>query len=406
MLIFAASFLIVLTLFGVAVGRYPWLRMNRATIALTGAVLLIVIGAITLEQALDALDLNTLALLFAMMIINVNLRLAGFFQIVARWVVSRAHSPRLLLAWIILASGVLSALFLNDTIVLMFTPLVLEIVLALKRNPIPYLVGLVSAANIGSAATITGNPQNMLIGMSSQIPFLRFTSVLAPISIAGLLVAWLALVWIYRGEFKPQKLTLSAEISDRVYRPLLQKSLIATALMVFAFVFGAPIPLAALAAAAMLLITRRLKPQRVFREVDWSLLIFFSGLFVVTESIKTTGISAWLFALAGPVAERGVAALALVATVLSNLVSNVPAVMLFRPLIPNFSQPEQAWLTLAMSTTLAGNLTLLGSVANLIVAETARERGVELSFMEYLKSGPLITLVTLIIGIGWLTFIL
>jgi len=173
--------------------------MNRATIALVGAVVLIVMGAISLEGAYQALDLNTLALLFAMMVINVNLRLAGFFQVVGRRVVRWAHSPRQLLALVIGVSGLLSALFLNDTIVLMFTPLVLEIVLALRRNPIPYLVGLVAAANIGSAATITGNPQNMLIGAASGIPYISFVEYLkagVPITLLSLGVGIVWLTWV------------------------------------------------------------------------------------------------------------------------------------------------------------------------------------------------------------------
>lgn len=396
---------IVITLIGVAVGRYPWLRMNRATIALVGAVVLIAIGAISLEQAYAALDLNTLTLLFAMMVLNINLRLAGFFYRVSIQVVKWARSPRLLLGLIVFVSGILSALFLNDTIVLMFTPLVLEIVVALRRNPIPYLIGLVAAANIGSAATIIGNPQNMIIGIASGIPFVTFTGHLLPVSLAGLVVAWSVLVIVYRQEFAPGQRLETVTLPQRSYRPLFIKSMAATALMVLAFIVGTPIPLAALAAAALLLFTRRLKPARVFREMDWSLLVFFSGLFIVTGAIETTGLTGVLFQVAQPIAERGVAALTGVSVVLSNLVSNVPAVLLFRPLIPHFADPQKAWLTLAMATTLAGNLTLLGSVANLIVAETARNRGVHLSFGEYLKAGVPITLLTLVIGIVWLTLL-
>ena len=394
--------IVIVTLVGVAVGRYPWLRMNRATIALVGATLLIIVGAISLDQAYEALDLNTLVLLFAMMILNVNLRLAGFFQLVASRIVRLASSPRQLLAWLILVSGVLSAVFLNDTIVLMFTPLVLEITTTLKRNPVPYLVGLVSAANIGSTATITGNPQNMLIGISSQIPFIAFSQYLAPVGLVGLGIAWIVLVLVYREEFSSGQKLQEVQLTPRLYPPLLQKGLLAALLMIVAFVAGAPIPLAALTAAGLLLITRRLNPRRIFQEIDFSLLVFFSSLFIVTGAIETSGLSQGLFEWMQPVAESGVASLTAVAVVLSNLVSNVPAVMLFRPFIPAFPDPHQAWLTLAMATTLAGNLTLLGSVANLIVAESARNRGVRLSFVEYLKSGTPITLITLVIGVLWL----
>ncbi len=399
-----ASAIIVLTLIGVAVGRYPRLRMNRATIALVGATLLIVTDAISLDQAYASLDMNTLVLLFAMMVINVNLRLAGFFRLVGSEVIRLARTPRQLLALIVAASGVLSALFLNDTIVLMLTPLVLELALALRRNPIPYLIGLVTAANIGSAATIVGNPQNMIIGVASQIPFAAFVARLAPVSLIGLVLAWGVLVFVYRREITgtpfPDDISLPWE---PIYRPLLRKSLIAVGLMLIAFLAGVPVALAALAAASLLLVTRRIKPQRVFNEVDFSLLVFFSGLFIVTGAIEHIGLSEQLFAIGRPLAGHGVLALSVVAAVLSNLVSNVPAVLLFRAFIPQLPDPHEAWLTLAMATTFAGNLTLLGSVANLIVAEIAKARGVHLGFGEYLKSGALITLLSLAWGVAWLS---
>src|SRR5262245_34146704 len=390
-----ALLIIIITIIGVAVGRYPWLHMNRATIALVGATILIIIGALSLEQAYAALDMDTLILLFAMMIINVNLRLAGFFRLVRNKVIYWARSPRQLLALIIVMAGVLSALFLNDTIVLVFTPFVIEIVTALKRNPIPYLIGLVTAANIGSVATIIGNPQNMLIGISSQMPFPVFSGYLLPVALLGLALAWFIIVLVYRVEFSGEPFTTFPQFRNRPYRPLLYKSMIATGLMMLAFLLGASIPLAALGAACILLITRRLKPERVFREIDWALLVFFSALFVVTGAIEAIGASGQLFAWAQPLAERRVLSLTVVSVVLSNLISNVPAVLLFRPVVPQFPNPQQSWLTLAMATSLAGNLTLLGSVANLIVAETAKRSGIHLSFGEYLKAGVPITLATI-----------
>jgi Na+/H+ antiporter NhaD/arsenite permease-like protein len=398
--------LIVATIVGVAVGRYPFLRMNRATIALTGATALIVLGALTLEEAYDALDLDTLTLLFAMMILNVNLRRAGFFGVVGNWVVQYAHSTRQLLALIIVASGVLSAVFLNDTIVLVFTPLVLDICATVNRRPIPYLVALVTAANIGSAATITGNPQNMIIGVASGIPFAQFTGYLGPVALAGLAVIWLVIVLVYRQEFAAVQLNKAAMVEVKTEPPLLRKSLIATGIMVVGLVLGMPIPLAALAAAAMLLISRRIEPEGVFREVDWSLLVFFAALFIVTGALETLGVSEQLFAVMQPIAEQGIVALTATGVVLSNLISNVPAVLLFRPFVPSFPAPVQTWLTLAMATTFAGNLTLLGSVANLIVAEIARRRGVELSFGEYLRAGVPITILSLALGVIWLAQIL
>lgn len=397
-----AGTIVAATLVGVAIGRVPRLRMNRATIALAGATALCALGAMTLRNAYAALDVDTIVLLFAMMIINVNLRLAGVFRVAGRLVVGRARSPRQLLALVIAVSGVLSALFLNDTIVLMFTPLVLEIVLALRRNPVPYLVGLVAGANIGSTATITGNPQNMIIGVASGISYRSFTAALAPVALAGLVFAWLVLVAVYRCEFARGRFDPVDLPPARPFRPLFAKATIATGAMLVAFIGGVPVPLAALAAAVLLLVTRRVKPERVFREIDWSLLVFFAALFVVTGALETTGLSRRMFDAARPAVEGGTAALAGLAVVLSNLVSNVPAVMLFRPVVPELADPPRAWLTLAMATTLAGNLTLLGSVANLIVAESARARGVELGFVEYLKAGVPITVLTLLAGIAWM----
>ena len=400
--------IIIATIVGVAVGRYPFLRMNRATIALVGATALILLGAIPLEAAYASLDMDTLVLLFGMMILNTNLRMAGFFGLVGGRVVAWAKTPRQLLALVILASGVLSAIFLNDTIVLVFTPLALEICRHLRRNPIPYLLAVATAANIGSVATITGNPQNMIIGIASGIPFLTFTGYLAPVALLGMGISYAVIVLLYRADFAREHFPAQeigyVESQDAIQWPLLRKGMLATGLMLVAFVAGMPVPLAALAAAALLLITRRVHPEDVFREVDWSLLVFFSGLFIVTGALETLGISGALFVAVQPIAAGGIAALTAVSVVLSNLISNVPAVLLFRPFVPSLPHPEQTWLVLAMATTLAGNLTLLGSVANLIVAESARRQGVHLSFGAYLRVGVPVTLLSLLVGLLWLTF--
>jgi Na+/H+ antiporter NhaD/arsenite permease-like protein len=398
----ATAVIVAVTLVGVAIGRWPWLRMNRATIALVGATVLIALGVISLEEAFRAVDWNTIVLLFAMMVLNVNLRIAGFFHRVISSVARLARTPRRLLALVITVSGVLSAIFLNDTIALMMTPLVLELALSLRRNPLPYLVALVTAANVGSVAAITGNPQNMLVGISSGISFVQFTAALAPIAIVGLMIIWLVMIAVYRAEFAPAALAYELPLPGDEDVPLLRKAMFATGLMLLALVAGAPIPLAALVAAALLLISRRREPERVFEEIDWGLLVFFASLFVVTGAIETSGLGRDLFAWLRPWADGGPAKLTAVSLVLSNVVSNVPAVMLFRPVVPTLADPHTAWLTLAMATTLAGNLTLLGSVANLIVAEIAKRRGVQLSFVEYLKAGTPIALLTLLAGVLWL----
>lgn len=402
---YLTSVLVTITLVGVAVGRYPALKMNRATIALVGATALVALGGLSLQDAYAAIDWNTIVLLFGMMILNVNLRMAGFFRLVTSRVVTFARTPRHLLAWIIGVAGVFSAIFLNDTIVLVFTPLVLDVTLALRRNPLPYLVALVTAANIGSVGTIIGNPQNMLVGIASGIHFLDFTLALAPIGIAGLVVAWVVLVVVYRSEFRTgQRLeNVNLHLGEERRLPLLRKSILASLVLLGSLLAGVDVPLAAAIAGSLLLITRRTEPEKVFQDIDWGLLVFFSSLFVVTGAIQASGLGTQLFAWMAPAADGGPLPLTAVAVVLSNLVSNVPAVLLFRPVVPALGDPHKAWLTLAMATTLAGNLTLMGSMANLIVAEIARKRGVHLSFGEYLKAGTAIAVLTLAIGILWLS---
>src|SRR5579859_4546545 len=194
--------LVLLIYAGIAYGRVPHLHMNRTMITLVGAAALLAVRAINEQQAFAAIDLGTIMLLFAMMVINVNLRLAGFFDLVGNRVLELARSPRMLLLLVIVASGTLSALFLNDPVCLLFTPLVIDVTKRAERDPIPYLIGLATAANIGSTATITGNPQNLIIGQASHIPYLTFLEALAPVALIGLLICWLVIVLIFPKEFR------------------------------------------------------------------------------------------------------------------------------------------------------------------------------------------------------------
>lgn len=394
--------IVVMTYAAIAIGKVPRLRMNRATLALVGAAALVAVGSLTQEQAFDAIDLGTLVLLGAMMVININLRLSGFFGLVTLRVVQVARTPRVLLALIIVAAGVLSAIFLNDTICLMMTPLVVELTLRLKRSPIPYLIGLATATNVGSVATITGNPQNIVIGQASGIPYVTFLAYLAPVALLGMAVCWVVIVVLFRQEFRG---TLPVVEFPPVYTytPLMKRSLLVVGGLMIAFLLGAPVATAAAVAAGLLLVSR-VRPTKLLA-IDWGLLAFFAGLFVVTGAIEVSGISEALFTTFSPVIHGGVASLTAVTVVLSNVVSNVPAVLLLRPEIAAMPNAQLGWLTLAMASTLAGNLTLLGSAANLIVAELAAERGVRLDFMTYLRAGVPITLVTLVIGVVWLTLV-
>jgi len=396
--------IILLTILGVALGSYPVLRMNRTTIAMVGATSLIVIGAISLENAIQAIDFDTIILLFSIMVININFMLSGFFNLITSQILILAKTPQRLLALVIFVSGLLSALFLNDTIVLVFTPIVLNITTVLKRNPLPYLMALATAANVGSAATIIGNPQNILIGTASKIPFTDFALALAPVSIVGMAIIWMVISFIYKKEFKKTTFEKLPDEKIRLLRPLLYKSVAAAIIMLGSFILGFSMPVAALGAASLLLITRRVKPERVFREIDWSLLVFFIGLFIVTKTLDYIGVSQILKGLMTLNTGNEIVDLTIISVILSNLISNVPAVLVLRPVVETFVNPQMAWLTMAMATTFAGNLTLLGSVANLIVAESAKKGGVKLTFAEYLKAGIPITILTTIFGVLFLIF--
>ncbi len=394
---------IVLAIYAaIAIGQVPGLRMNRATIALAGAALLMAVGAISEHDALAAVDIGTILLLGAMMIINVNLRMAGFFRFVGSRTLRIARTPRTLLALVIFSSGLLSALFLNDTICLMLTPLLVDITIRLKRNPLPYLVGLGAATNVGSVATITGNPQNIIIGQSSGIPYVTFLAYLGPVALIGLVITWIVIMLVYPTEFRGR--LIEAELSPpHPYKPLLARTLLVVGLLLLAFLLGAPIVTAAFVASGALLISR-VRPQKLLA-LDWDLLAFFLGLFIVTGAIEVSGLSEQLFTATAPLLRGGVGALSLTTAVLSNVVSNVPAVLLLRPEIASFNNPQQAWLTLAMASTLAGNFTLLGSAATLIVAELARANGARLGFMDFLRAGVPITILTLLVGIVWLSLV-
>jgi len=394
--------IVLVTYTGIAVGHVPGLRMNRATMALAAAAILIALGILSEEEAIGSLDVGTILLLGSMMVINNNLRLAGFFDLVGYYVLRVAHTPRVLLALVIAAAGVLSAFFLNDTICVLFTPLVVELLLRLKRDPVPYLIGLATATNVGSTATITGNPQNLIIGHSSGISYLTFLLHLAPVALLGLAVCWIVIVLVFRQEFRSALNPVDME-PPHIYKPLLWRTLGVVGGLMIAFVVGLPIVSAASVAAGLLLVSR-LRPDKLLA-IDWSLLAFFGGLFVVTGALETSGLSEDLFAAIRPLIRGGIAPLTAISALLSNLISNVPTVLLLRSQIGALPNPQQAWLVLAMSSTLAGNLTLLGSAANLIVAEIAAQRGVKLSFGAYLKAGVPITVLTTAIGSGWLMLV-
>ena len=357
-----------------------------------------------MHDAARAVDYETIVLLFGMMVVVSYLRLAGFFTLATDQIAARCSGPHLLLAVIIVLSGVLSAFLVNDVVCVALTPLVLHLCRRLRRPPIPYLIGLATASNIGSVATITGNPQNIIIGSLSRIGYLRFATRLAPIALAGLIVDFVVVALVYRkvlSQAAREPVPMYEASRTRIHRPLLIKSILVTLATVGFFFAGQPIALVALVAAGVLLLGR-VRPEKVFRSVDWPLLVMFAGLFVVVSAFETNVVQTWGIDRWDGLLQSPVVLVSALSVFLSNLVSNVPAVLLFKPLMAVMPQQELAWLALAMSSTLAGNLTILGSVANLIVVENARRAGTELSFLEYLKVGVPLTVLTTLIGVGWL----
>jgi Na+/H+ antiporter NhaD/arsenite permease-like protein len=386
-----------------ALGRLPGLRVDRTGAAIIGASLMVGVNALTLDEAYRAINFDTIILLFGMMIVVANLQISGFFSLVAERVVEHTHRPLMLLSAIVLVAGIFSAFFVNDTMCLVLTPLVLEITTALKRNPVPYLLAVAMGANIGSAATITGNPQNMMIGSFSGIPYRNFLACLSPPSAAGLLLTVVLIALIYRSEFVSAS---SVEVEKRVvkvHRGLMWKSILASAAMIAFFFAGWPVPKVAIVAGAVLLITRRVNPEKVYRRIDWSLLVMFAGLFIVVAGIEKTSLEQDLTALAGRSHLENTFLLSGFSALLSNLVSNAPAVLLFKPLVGHLANPTRAWLTLAMSSTFAGNFTTVGSVANLIVIQQARHK-VKIGFWEYFRVGAPLTIVTLLVGAAWIVW--
>ena len=408
----SASIPLVSTIFGLtylalAVGKVPGLRIDRAGIALVGAAVMLAFGVLSMGDAARAVDYETIVLLFGMMVVVAYLRMAGFFALATEQVAARCSGPLSLLAVTIAISGTFSAFLVNDVVCVALTPLVVHLCQRLKRPPIPYLVGLATASNIGSVATITGNPQNIIIGSLSHISYLRFAARLAPIALIGLVLNFAVVAMVYRKTLAQSKQDHSAADElpvPRVHRGLLIKSMAVTLVTVGLFFAGQPIALVALVAAGVLMLDR-VRPGKVYHAIDWPLLVMFAGLFVVVHAfevkvVQTWGLERWHALLESPVVL--VSGLSLV---LSNLVSNVPAVLLFKPLMEVMPRQELAWLALAMSSTLAGNLTVLGSVANLIVVENARRAGTELSFLEYLKVGVPLTVLTTLVGVAWLALV-
>ena len=398
----AALAILLLTYGGVAAGRIPGLRLDRAGIAFLGGAAMIGVGALSLEDAYRAIDLDTITLLLGMMIVVAHLKVSGAFRALGAIAIEHARAPLVLLILVTLLTGVLSAFLVNDAICLVMAPIVVHVTRAMKRDPTPYLVATATASNCGSVATITGNPQNMVIGALSGISYPAFALALAPVAAFGLTAVIVVVRIVFASEF-----TRGAPISARIARgrmhsgQMLKASLVCVALAI-AFFAGVRPAEAALFGGAFLLLTRAIKPHRIYREIDGPLLILFAGLFVVVAGAERALLTPERIAAAKTLGLDVAWRLSAFTAILCNVVSNVPAVLALKPFIPTLQNPQRAWLVVAMSSSLAGNLTLLGSVANLIVAEQAQKAGSPMSFLAYFKVGLPLTLVTLAGGTAWL----
>ena len=401
--VITALVIFLITYLFIGLRQIPRIHIDRPAGALVGAVFMIVAGVLTLDQAFAAIDQHTLLLLLGMMIITVYLRTAGFFELMADRILSLSKTPFQLLVFVTVSSGILSALFVNDTICLLYTPIILAMTAQLAVNPVPYLLALATASNIGGAMTVTGNPQNMLIGIYSKIPYLSFLGALFPVTVIGLGVSIAVIRFVYRKDLCRERFEHRPTMpAYDVNKPLLMKSIMVCAGVLSAFSLGYPYSLTAAAGAVSLMLIGGVRTERVLEGVDWTLLLFFSGLFVVMHGVEVSGLAGTVIGKAGDLKALSpagrIAGLSVVSAVLSNVVSNVPAVMLLKPFVESLGADRVAWLALAMSSTLAGNFTLIGSVANLIVVQQARKQ-VEIGFLEYFRVGALITIITIAAGI-------
>jgi len=388
---------------GMILGGLPFLQLDRTGIALLGAIAIVALGVLSPEQAARSIHLPTLLLLFAFMVISAQMRLGGFYTRITLEVAELPLSPPALLAAVIAAVGTLSAVFSNDVVCLAIAPVLADACLQRRLDPVPYLLGLACAANVGSAATLIGNPQNMLIGQVLELSFLGyFLEALVPV-LLGLAATWGVITWQTRGRWRtvlddpPPERRQDDAAYDR-WQTAKGLAIAGALLAVFLFT-NTPREVAALTGAGLLLMSRKLHSNKMLGLVDWELLILFIGLFVVNRALAQTGLTAMAvqtLADAGvSLAEPG--PLFVATLLLSNVVSNVPAVML---LLPAANEPFSGPL-LALVSTLSGNFFIVGSIANIIVVDAARRRGIAIDWRSHARAGVPVTLITLAITAAW-----
>ena len=387
---------------GMALGRWPGLKVDRTGIALLGAIVLYGSGALDGAAALAAIDFPTLVVLFGLMILSAQFAACGFYDWCSARIASAAMPPAALLAGTVAAGGILAAVLANDVVVFAMTPLLCAGVAQRGLDPRPFVIALAGGANAGSAATIIGNPQNILIGEVGQLDFWPFLVACAPPALTGLASVFVVIWWQWRRRLVASPCPAGHLTTLEVDRPGLVKALLGLFLLLFLFATALPHVEGVLLVAGFLLISRRLATRTMLGLVDWHLLVLFGGLFVVTAALVQTGLPdeavRWL-------AARGLrvdslAVLAPLTLIGANTVGNVPLVVLLLSVAPSMS--EGAFYTLAVLSTLAGNLLVVGSLANIIALERARDAGVVLGFAEHARCGVPMTLLSLLLALGWL----
>jgi Na+/H+ antiporter NhaD/arsenite permease-like protein len=401
LVVFTVTYLVIAT------RQLRWLGLDRPAGATVGAVAMVLVGGLPLDAALRAIDLHVVTLLFGILLIAAYLQEAGFFRMCAYLVLTRARSARSLLFGLTFVAGALSALLLNDTVCVLLTPLVVAVAVEARLPALPYLLALASAANVGGVVSFSGNPQNMLIGAAAHgtIGFAQYLLLTLPVGAACLAANAAALVWLFRRALPRGPLADRSPPRPALDRALTAKALAALAAFAVMALAGVSLAGAAMSAAAVLMVVARTPPRNAFAAVDWQLLVFFAGLFIVVAGVAHAGLLDQVFERLAPVIARGDLAgdLAFIGLVVvaSNLVSNVPLVLVAVGWVPHM--PEQTWgyIMLAVASTLAGNLTLFGSVANVIVMESAGPRG-EIGFWRFLRYGSVLTAVDLAVGFGLL----
>ena len=391
----------VLTYVGMALGRVPGLAIDRTGVALLGLIVLLASGDLTLDQAGDAVDMPTITLLFALMILSAQFEHSGFYGWVAGRIIRATRNPKTLLGVLIAVTGALAAVFTNDVVVFALTPLVAAGLMSQKLDPRPYLIGLAGAANAGSAATLIGNPQNILIGQAGGLDFWTYFVLALPPTLICLAITFVAILATWR--LAPAERAATDPVREtEIDRFQMAKGLAAVVLLIGLFLTPLPRELSALAVAGLLLMSRRLSSRAMIGAVDWQLLLLFACLFGVTAAFANTGLAQeglTFLASHGLMPDR-LSVLAPLTLAASNTIGNVPAVILIIQLMPDLSDGVLA--ALALLSTFAGNLLLTGSLCNIIVAERTAQAGAPLSFADFARSGVPMTLASMAAAAAWL----